>query len=377
MSFAQNYTRILPMRYPTYQPPLTPRVHISNLPVEILLMIMEFLPVLDLVSLFPVCRLFKHLLSDDLFWRSQYRSASILRPPGPFSGQSTAFLRNALVSSARVAQNWPPHTLSPTPRVGKDFQIFHNFRTFHNFPFSKLLAGRWLIAGDSQLIWCYDLHNPIPRMFYRPHLMANFFQCVSTTDDKGELVVFAVSETQVGNSRRGINIYKVAMDHNGPVITSRILRQDVPDSYPGVSDVTIGPRFLVVVPKGPYFIQTLPIIVDITTFQRYDISLPASLLQRAPRASHISTFIPTTSYLLALHTFWTQPNGLHSLVLAWPLEPQSPGRPKTLQASHSTWVQDLGITSVTVLRDDRLWQQLQAILDDSQAYARRIRHYDA
>ncbi|KIJ07556.1 hypothetical protein PAXINDRAFT_182449, partial [Paxillus involutus ATCC 200175] len=337
MPFAQIYTRNLPMRHPTYRRPYTPRVHISNLPVEILFMIMGFLPTLDLVPLPQVCKLFKHLLSDDLFWRSQYRSTSILRPAGPFRGQSTAFLRNALVLSARVAQNWPPYTLSPTPKIATT-RIGENSRIFPAFPFSKLLAGRWLIAGDEQLIWCYDLPNPIPRIFYRPHLVANFFQCVSTTNDKGELVVFAVSETQIGRSRRGINIYKVVMDHNGPVITSRILRQDVPDNYSGASDVTIGPRFLAVIPKGPYFIQTLPIIIDITTFQRYDISLPASLLQSVPRASHTSTFIPTTSYLLALYTFWTQANGFHSLVLAWPLELQlSPGRPQALQASHSTW----------------------------------------
>ncbi|KIK93058.1 hypothetical protein PAXRUDRAFT_145874 [Paxillus rubicundulus Ve08.2h10] len=350
------------------------RTHISNLPVEILLMIMGFLPILDLVSSFKVCKLFNHLLSDDLFWRSQYRNASILRPPGPFRDQTTAFLQDALVSSARVAQNWPPYTKSPTPRIGENFEMFHAF------PFSKLLAGRWLIAGDKQLIWCYDLNNPIPRVFYQPHLVANFFQCVSTTNDKGELVIFAVSETQVGNSQRGINIYKVAIKSNGPEITSRILRQDVSDNYSGASDVTIGPHFLAVVPKGPYFIEILPIIIDITTFQRYDISLPQSLLHKVPPASHISTFIPTTSYLLALYTFWTQPNGLHSLVLAWPLKPRSsPDRPQALQASHSTWVQDLGITSVTVLRDDRINSQPKTtpIHDNSQAYAGRTRHYDA
>ncbi|KAF9226257.1 hypothetical protein BS17DRAFT_536056 [Gyrodon lividus] len=344
---AQIHPRNLLMPVAYKHPSITLRVHILNLPIEILLMIMGFLPILDLVSLFQVCKVFEHLLSDDLFWRSLYRQTSLLRPPGPFQGQSTTFLQNALVSSARVVRNWPPNTLSPTPRIGKTFRIYHGFR------FSKLLSGRWLIAGDKQLIWCYDLRNPIPRVLYRPHLVANFFQCVSTTNHKGEFVVFAVSETQIGNSRRGINIYKVAIDHNGPTITSRILRKDVPDNYPGVSDVTIGSRFLVVVPKGPNFTQTLPIILDITTFQQYNISLPGSLLPKVPSASHISTFVPTTSYLLALYTFWTQPNGLHTLVLACPLGPRSsPSHPAVLQASHSEWIQDLGMTCVKVLRDD-------------------------
>ncbi|KAF9236062.1 hypothetical protein BU15DRAFT_64338 [Melanogaster broomeanus] len=338
---------------PTYHQTYISQRNILNLPIEILLMILGLLPILDLVSVFQVCKLFEHLLSDDLFWRSLYRQTPLLRPPGPFRSQSTGFLRNALVSSSRVARNWPRTTFSPTPRVTNTFSIFHGFK------FSKLLAGRWLTAGDSQLIWCYDLHNPIPRVFYQPHLVANFFQCVSTTNDKGELVAFAVSETQVGNSRRGINIYKVTIDHNGPVITSRILRDDVPDNYPGVSEVTIGPRFLVVIPRGPNFVQTQPIVLDINTLQQYHVPrvpFPGKVMPQVPHVSHMSTFVSTTSYLLALYSFLTDSKAPHTLVLAFPLGPRRSSGHSTvtsiLQESHHTWIENLGLTNVAVLRED-------------------------
>ncbi|KIJ63035.1 hypothetical protein HYDPIDRAFT_113556 [Hydnomerulius pinastri MD-312] len=324
------------------------RINIQVLPVEIILMILRFLPVLDLIPLLRVCKLFRQLLMDDLLWRSLYKRTVILRPPGPFISQSTAFLRKTLISSARVARNWPPTASLPAPRLGP------TFRMHHNILFSDLLDARWLIAGNKQVVWCYDLQDsdPIPTLFYQPHMEATFFRCLSTTSESGEQLTFAVSESWMGGVTRGINIYKVSIYDTGPVIVSRILRQDISHNDPGIADINIGPRLLIVTRHT----DAPPIILDIATFRRYHVGTPRSLLKQIPPLSTSihSTFVSTASYLLALYDFLAEGNAKQTLVLACPLQKQAHSHREeeveALQASHFTWIQ-MEISDVTVLRE--------------------------
>ena len=209
--------------------PKNRRIGLQFLPQEILLMISTCLPLLELVALSQVsertlfvastnhqqtCRLLWHLLKDDLLWRTLYRSTQIVRPPGPFPAQCTMDLRKILISTARVASCWPP---GPSE---------FNFRKNATVPmvdapnYCFLLYGRWLIAANSSLAVYYDMRErpqPQPNLFYRPHLVATFFRCVTTTNVNGDALTFLVTETQVGSEMRKVYecpLYFVELTHN-------------------------------------------------------------------------------------------------------------------------------------------------------------------
>jgi len=191
-------------------------INIQNLPDEVLFIMLEFVDVLDAVVLHKVkchpisilsyldstcdqvSKLFYRLLHEDWYWRTAYRKRRIPRPPGPFEGQPTSLLRKVLVRSAKVQHNWPPFVRSPHPtsRV-----VMSNARQH-----LSIIHGRWVISGDPPLLLCFDTSNPdwdaTSQIFYKPHLSANYFQCFSMTAEDGQELIFAVSDTQVGNVRR-------------------------------------------------------------------------------------------------------------------------------------------------------------------------------
>ncbi|KAG0707902.1 hypothetical protein DFH29DRAFT_558719 [Suillus ampliporus] len=214
---------------------LSPTINIQNLPDEVLFVILEFVDVLDVVVLYKVSKLFHRLLHDELYWRKSYEKRRIPRPPGPFKGQSTTYLREILVRSARVQRNWPPFVRSPNSTSRVTLQSAkQNLSIIH---------GRWLITGDSPLILCYDTcssnpdWNTSPQIFYRPHLQANFFSCFSTTAEDGQELIFAVSETQVGAVRRKLNLFTIEIDPDyGPFISGHVFTLDVQPRYSGVWD---------------------------------------------------------------------------------------------------------------------------------------------
>ncbi|KAH7882300.1 hypothetical protein F5I97DRAFT_1832479 [Phlebopus sp. FC_14] len=317
-------------------------LNIQDLPVEIILIILTLVPVCDVILLRQVSRLFRRLLEDEPFWKSLYRNTRIVRPPGPLPRQSTVFLRNSLVASAKVEQSWPPAHSTPIPRYyGPCIPTPYNIR------FSSMLGGRWLIAGSNEVIWCYDLRelNPTPRLFYQPHLRANYFRCVSTTNEKGEPLAFAVSETQVGGRMRKLNIYQVHVspENTEPFICKRLLQFDVSRDGPPAYIATIGPRLLIVSKPHEAIPQNLRVVMDINTLQCYHITTPDTFPPPLPTADFTPfTFcVSTKAYLLLFHIFQTITADVDTVIVAYPIStsstgPTHPGGTLPLRASHIT-----------------------------------------
>ncbi|KAG1738727.1 hypothetical protein EDB19DRAFT_880550 [Suillus lakei] len=288
----------------------SPTINIQDLPNEILFIILEFVDVLDIVVLYKVSKLFHRLLHDEWYWKQSYRNKRIPRPPGPFEGQSTTYLRKILVRSARVQHNWPPFVRSPNPTSRVTLQSAkQNLSIIH---------GRWLITGDSPLLLCYDTRSSdpdwdtSPRIFHQPHLQANFFRCFSTTAEDGQELIFAVSETQVGAARRKLNVFTVAIDPDyGPFISGYIFTLDVRPRYSGVWTVTTGPRLLVICAKGSEQ-DDPPVILDVKTFQRFRAATPP-----LPRGhlGMFTSYLSTSSHLLVARLL----GGLETLLQVYPL----------------------------------------------------------
>ncbi|KAG6331307.1 hypothetical protein ID866_7780 [Astraeus odoratus] len=256
----------------------TPVASIQDLPQEILLIICVYLHITDLFALSQVSRFFWLLLRDDLLWRNLYRSTRILRPPGPFRQQSTDFLRRALICSAKIGANWPPVKALP------EFRRMVTVPMVDPAEYCHILAGRWLIAANASIACYYDLWEkpqPLPNLFYRPHLVAKFFRCVSTLNVNGDPLTFVVTETQVGIKMRRVNVGRISIDVNGPFVEP-LLHYDLTQNHPGVSDVAIGARLLVIKPKGN-ICRIQPMIYD------FRLLRPCKLAALPSNYQHVST----------------------------------------------------------------------------------------
>ncbi|KAG1741521.1 uncharacterized protein EDB91DRAFT_1130907 [Suillus paluster] len=289
---------------------LAPTKNIHHLPDEVLFIILEFVDVLDVVVLYKVSKLFHRLLHDEWYWRTSYKRRRIPRPPGPFEGQSTTYLREILVRSARVQHNWPPFARSPNPTSRVTLQSAKQNLS--------IIQGRWLITGDSPLLLCYDTcssdpdWDTSPQVFYQPHLQANFFRCVSVTAEDGQELIFAVSDTQVGTVRRKLNLFTIEIVPGyGPFISGHVFTLDLQPRYSGVWTVTTGPRLLVISAKGPEQ-EDPPVIVDVKTFQRFHAVIPP-----LPRGhlGMFTSFISTSSHLLVARLL----NGSETLLQVFPI----------------------------------------------------------
>ncbi|OAX34729.1 hypothetical protein K503DRAFT_868735 [Rhizopogon vinicolor AM-OR11-026] len=292
-----------------------PSINIQDLPDEVLFIILEFVDVLDADVLHKVSKLFYRLLHDECYWRTAYRKTRIPRPPGPFEGQPTSYLRETLIRSAKVQLNWPPFVWSPHPTSRITFsRVALSAAKLH----LSIIHGRWLITGDSPLMLCYDTcsSNPdwatSPQIFYQPHLTANFFRCFSMTAEDGQELIFAVSDTQVGTVRRKLNLFTITIDPGyGPFISGHVFTLDLRSSYSGVQAVATGPRLLVISAKGLEH-EDPPIILDVKTFQRFQI-VSSPLAQ----GHHVivTSFISTSSYLFVARLL----NGWETLLQVFPI----------------------------------------------------------
>ncbi|KAI6002999.1 hypothetical protein EDD15DRAFT_2226044 [Pisolithus albus] len=299
---------------------------IRDMPQEILLMICGFLPLLDLVSLSQVSRVFWLLLKDEYLWKALYRTTKIVRPVG------TAYcLRRILISSANVKENWPPFVKKPE--------------------FSRKLTRTHSIG------YYYDLleqPKPQPMLFYRPHLMALFFRCVTATNIHGDTLTFLITETQLGKNVRRVNICKVSASVMGPFVEP-LMHYDLPENYPGIADVVIGSRLMILKPKANY-INVPPTIYDFKDLRPCKLPpLPAEY-QRSV-AQHASfyhaEYVMTKSYVLIFYTFVKAPRALETLVLACPTTPVlQKNKESMLQVSHRTVVDGFVLANIRVMCDD-------------------------
>ncbi|KAL4078156.1 hypothetical protein V8B97DRAFT_1865484 [Scleroderma yunnanense] len=321
---------------------------LQHLPQEILLMISVCLPLLDLVALSHVCRMLWHLFRDDLLWRTLYRSTKIVRPPGPLPSQRAQDLRKILISSARVAASWPPIT------TNVQFERSSTASTVDPSDYCFLLKGRWLIAANSSIACYYDLWEkprPRPTLFYKPHLMAKFFRCINTTNLNGDPLTFLVTETQVGNQLRRVNVCRVAVDdYSGPVV-EQLLHYDLSPSHPGIADVVIGACLMVIKPKSHY-VRVQPMIYDFKLLKPRKLAPLPSDYQQYSTFYH-ADYIMTKSYLLILYSFLKHSREVETILLAYPISPPGPTDDHPLLSySHFTKLDSTVLTNLHVMSDD-------------------------
>lgn len=327
------------------------RTGIQCMPQEILLMICTFLPLLDLVSLSQVCRVFWLLLKDEHLWKVLYRTTKIVRPPGPLIANHPAdCLRRILISSATVEQNWPP--------TGKpEFKKISTVPLIDPPEYCHLLAGRWLIAANSSVGYYYDLLDkpkPQPILFYRPHLMAVFFRCVTATNIHGDSLTFLITETQLGKAVRRVNINKVSASEVGPFVEP-LMHYDLPQNYPGIADVVIGSRLMILKPKTNYA-HVQPTVYDFKDLRPCKLPLIPAEYRQYPSFYH-AEYVMTKSYVLIFYTFAKPHRTLETVIFACPTTPvvtqnNCNGNESVLQISHSVVVDSLVLANIRVMYDD-------------------------
>ncbi|KAI6121939.1 hypothetical protein F5141DRAFT_546204 [Pisolithus sp. B1] len=323
------------------------RTGIQDMPQEILLMICACLPLLDLVSLSQVSRVFWLLLQDEYLWKALYRTTKIVRPAGPLVAEHSAWrLRCILISCANVKDNWPP--LAKKPEFTKKYTV----PLIDPPEYCYLLDGRWLIAANSSIGYYYDLHEqpkPQPVLFYRPHLMALFFRCVTATNIHGHTLTFLVTETQLGKCVRRVNISRLSAFAIGPYVEP-LMHYDLPQNYPGIADVVIGARLMILKPKSNY-IHIQPTVYDFKDLRPCKLP-PLPTEYRQHTTFYHAEYVMTKSYVLLFYTFTKASRTLETLVLACPTTPELQKNESVLQVSHRAVVDGLVLANIRVMFDD-------------------------
>ncbi|KAH7914530.1 hypothetical protein BJ138DRAFT_1143622 [Hygrophoropsis aurantiaca] len=286
--------------------PFTPRVPftLDTLPLDILYRIISFTSVLDIIRFRQISRFFRELMQTDTIWRNAYRTTSLPRYPGPFPHQSAAFLRDTLVRSARVAQNWAPNVPVPTSqRTFEDNKHYSRRRFFMN---------RWLMGIDSDhkhSINCIDLDTAsgvvTPSIIYRSDegrfIHSHWY--LSTTSLEGHTLAFAVvletGPCAIENALPNWQVFKLFkfIGNNGTTpmfefVQSYLTNWDGPGLAP---KCFIGPRLLVIA-GDLRDIDGKTLYIDLETFKPCDVSLPPAEM------AYCTTFISCVKHLLVIRS---------------------------------------------------------------------------
>ncbi|KAI6037624.1 hypothetical protein EDC04DRAFT_2702438 [Pisolithus marmoratus] len=303
------------------------RTGIQDMPQEILLMICILLPLLDLVSLSQVSRAFWFLLKDEHLWKVLYRTTKIVRPPGPLAGHPVHCL------PPMSKKNWPPLAKKP------EFTKIRTVPLIDPPEYCYLLWGRWLIAANSSVGYYYDLceqSKPQPVLFYRPHLLAVFFRCVTATNVHGDSLTFLITETQLGKEERKVHIGKVSTSMTGPVVEP-LMHYDLPQNYPGIADTN--------------YVHVQPTVYDFKDLR--PCKLPAIPTEYHEHLSfYHAEYVMTKSYVLLLYTFAKAHRSLETVVLACPTTPVTQKNESVLRISHRAVVEGLVLANIRVMCDD-------------------------
>lgn len=115
-------------------------------------------------------------------WAHAYLKADSVRPPGPFSFQSTSDLENTLNTSFRIDQILQSNPVRP--------QKLREITFTGNLINVNLVFGRFLLIAPYEEVRCRDLDsldiNLDGRVIYRPTTgIIKSFSCVSAADVSG------------------------------------------------------------------------------------------------------------------------------------------------------------------------------------------------
>ncbi|KAH7909069.1 hypothetical protein BJ138DRAFT_1156126 [Hygrophoropsis aurantiaca] len=274
---------------------------LDTLPFDILYRIIHFMPILDMVRLQQVSRFFCELLGARTIWSETYRTTLLPHYPGPFPHQSASFLKQDLVSSAKVAQNWAPNV--PVPTEQRTFQS--------NEPYDnrRILMTRWLIClHNSRQINYIDMDSAngevTPSILYSCDSEKEItdHHYVWTMSPEGHIQAFAVvlemscDDDGPHPDDSALKLFKVS-GHDGPTLSLELVQ-----SYPIISSrqvgfvlCFIGPRLLAINIVASD-VDTQSFYIDLKTFGCYEISIPPIDM------IHTRSFISCSTHLLVIRT---------------------------------------------------------------------------
>ncbi|KAH7914531.1 hypothetical protein BJ138DRAFT_1110460 [Hygrophoropsis aurantiaca] len=322
---------------------------LDTLPLDILYRIISFTSVLDIVRFQQISKHFRELMQTGTIWRNAYRTTSLPRYPGPFPHQSAAFLRDTLVRSAKVAQNWAPNVPVPTSQ--------RTFEGDKDYSRPCFFMNRWLmVIDDKHSINCVDLDTAsgvvTPPISYRSD-EGRFIEdhwYLSTMSPEGHTLAFAIvlemTHTHLGgqvlwvapifilnsnihNGGRNSKLFKL-ISNNGTTPIFEFV-QSYSTNWPwdgrglGVR-CFIGPRLLVIA-GGDINRKTL--YIDLETFRAYSVSLPPAEIKCS------ATFISCVKHLLVIRSPMPQMVDGHITLDVLAIPPPGTGFPSdALKLSH-------------------------------------------
>ncbi|KAH7907054.1 hypothetical protein BJ138DRAFT_1161070 [Hygrophoropsis aurantiaca] len=261
---------------------------LQDLPSEVICKIIGYLPIQNTVLLRRVSKRLRQVTYDRSIWAQAYRTSSLLRPSGPFTWQTSQILESYLVRSTRLSLNW-----SPNPGAVPVRSRPINTGKPGEGP-KYLLCSRWLLVqkGPNQIL-CYDWdraeqpmsqdEQPYSILYECPENDGSitFLDCDSafvnhgSTDEENYYnpLAFLLVGMRDKSHLHFKAIYKVNFaDGNFPTLL-RIhqTRGDTqfPSSY---GRLKIGPKLLAVYHSTPVGTLKEVILIDIVTYQLYQLS---------------------------------------------------------------------------------------------------------
>ncbi|KAH7931409.1 hypothetical protein BV22DRAFT_14626 [Leucogyrophana mollusca] len=251
---------------------------LAAMPADVLYKIFIHLEVIDLVRLQQVSSRFLDIIDERNVWSDAYRKSSLPQSRGPFVWQSSAYLRSALITSAKLKRTWPTRSAWLKKIPTRDIMFTETLRHF------QLLLGRWLIVviGDGEKqVCCYDLDSEDEKS--KKHVIYHvpsgadvaYLGCtdVATTDGQFSFVAFMHRTVYDEENEGTLKVYKLTSETGSPVCFELVLELCRGPRWPHIQ---IAPQVLLIVGRAaPDNYHNKTWIMDIRTNRVYKLPPPA------------------------------------------------------------------------------------------------------
>ncbi|KAH7926641.1 hypothetical protein BV22DRAFT_338391 [Leucogyrophana mollusca] len=262
---------------------------LDTVPFDILYAITSFLDVASIIRLQRVSRSLYQGTQDRSVWTTAYRDSILPRPKGPYNWQSTSYLKETLIRSAKLALQWPSacdraKDTTPTasvPPQGSPALVSHHIEFASDVTRHDIIAGRWLLVWNEREVWCWDIEAQLsphlrhsdsdfgpgsepdspgdmgknsstsPVLVYRCSDESEIvdLRSASFTNAYGCLQAFTVVEEQKIHlvAKHVINVFKMGFPGScGDKHVLMTLVQVIPGRETGISSVALGPSMLII-----------------------------------------------------------------------------------------------------------------------------------
>ncbi|KAH7904710.1 hypothetical protein BJ138DRAFT_1183972 [Hygrophoropsis aurantiaca] len=282
-------------------------------PVDVLYKIFVHLDVIDLIRLQQVSASLYSVLQDRSVWSDAFRISSLPRSKGPFPWQSASYLKSALITQAKLKQNWPPRP-EILARIATIVVTFNNNQWVGQF---ELVLGRWLIFvlhSEVLKVCCYDIHSQLSSQYQHviyevqdTGAQITHLACadVATVDGQFVFVAFVQGNMLDANAdgpEDTLKIYKMTLSARLDAIFELVL--DIPYGPQSVH-LQVTAQALLIVGRASardYYEKTW--IMDIQTYRVYRLPPPEAspeLDRRRALGLSVRIFIGTT-HIFVVHT---------------------------------------------------------------------------